>query len=123
MGVAPSSLPCAPRCPQNASRPAPPHTHTPDPHPLLCSLLAPGLQPCLPTQPRPLHPATSTAAPTPAGFRRLGFNLLISALAVPFIHGSFSYPTSHSWIPDPRLPIYLDRMHRTKHGSDSEVGV
>jgi hypothetical protein len=57
-----------------------------------------------------------------AGFRRLGFNLVISALAVPFIHGSFSYPTSHSWIPDPRLPIYLDRIHRTKHGSDSEVG-
>ncbi|PNH06475.1 putative peroxygenase 3 [Tetrabaena socialis] len=56
-----------------------------------------------------------------AGFRRLGFNLLISALAVPFIHLSFSYPTLKSWIPDPRLPIYLDRIHRTKHGSDSEV--
>ncbi|EFJ40618.1 hypothetical protein VOLCADRAFT_69295 [Volvox carteri f. nagariensis] len=55
------------------------------------------------------------------GFRRLGFNMLISALAVPFIHFSFSYPTLKSWIPDPRLPIYLDRIHRTKHGSDSEV--
>ncbi|KXZ46688.1 hypothetical protein GPECTOR_41g652 [Gonium pectorale] len=56
-----------------------------------------------------------------AGFRRLGFNLLISSLAVPFIHFSFSYPTLKSWIPDPRLPIYLDQIHRTKHGSDSEV--
>jgi peroxygenase len=27
------------------------------------------------------------------GFRRLGFGYLISTLAVPFIHGSFSYPT------------------------------
>ncbi|KAG2492156.1 hypothetical protein HYH03_009647 [Edaphochlamys debaryana] len=55
------------------------------------------------------------------GFRRLGFNLLISSLAVPFIHLSFSYPTLKSWIPDPRLPIYLNQIHRTKHGSDSEV--
>lgn len=56
-----------------------------------------------------------------SGFRRLGFNLLISLAAVPFIHGSFSYPTLKSWIPDPRFPIYLDQIHRTKHGSDSEV--
>lgn len=55
------------------------------------------------------------------GFRRLGFGYLISTLAVPFIHGSFSYPTLKTWIPDPRFPIYLDRIHRTKHGSDSEV--
>ncbi|KAG2447872.1 hypothetical protein HYH02_007328 [Chlamydomonas schloesseri] len=55
------------------------------------------------------------------GFRRLGFNLLISTLAVPFIHLSFSYPTLKGWLPDPRLPIYLDQIHRTKHGSDSEV--
>ncbi|GLC42503.1 hypothetical protein PLESTB_001105000 [Pleodorina starrii] len=55
------------------------------------------------------------------GFRRLGFNLVLSAVAVPFIHFSFSYPTLKSWIPDPRMPIYLDRIHRTKHGSDSEV--
>eukprot|EP00198_Chlamydomonas_reinhardtii_P006031 XP_001695367.1 predicted protein [Chlamydomonas reinhardtii] len=54
------------------------------------------------------------------GFRRLGFNLIISALAVPFIHLSFSYPTLKGWLPDPRLPIYLDQIHRTKHGSDSE---
>ncbi|GIL80563.1 hypothetical protein Vretimale_16017 [Volvox reticuliferus] len=62
-----------------------------------------------------------TMADTFVGFRRLGFNLLISSLAVPFIHGSFSYPTQKTWIPDPRLRIYMDRIHRTKHGSDSEV--
>lgn len=70
------------------------------------------------------HLPCSWGAPsvnTPAGFRRLGFNLLISTLAVPFVHGSFSYPTLKSWIPDPRFPIYLDQIHRTKHGSDSEV--
>lgn len=37
----------------------------------------------------------------PAGFRRLGFGRIISTLAVPFIHASFSYPTAPSILPDP----------------------
>lgn len=55
------------------------------------------------------------------GFRKLGFGVLFSAVALGVIHGTFSYPTLHSWLPHPGMPIYLDRMHRTKHGSDSEV--
>jgi len=55
------------------------------------------------------------------GFRKLGFNLLICALAPLFIHGSFSYPTLRGWLPNPLFPIYIDRMHRTKHGSDTET--
>jgi len=55
------------------------------------------------------------------GFRKLGFGYLISGLAPFVIHGTFSYPTSHSWIPSPLFPINIDMMHRTKHGSDSEV--
>lgn len=55
------------------------------------------------------------------GFRRIGFGYLISFFAVPFLHGSFSYPSSPSWIPDPRLPIFTNRIHRCKHGSDSET--
>jgi len=55
------------------------------------------------------------------GFRKLGFNLLLSSIAPIVIHATFSYPTLHSWLPNPLFPIYLDRMHRTKHGSDSEV--
>lgn len=58
---------------------------------------------------------------TYTGFRRLGFGYLISAAAVPFIHGSFSYPTLKGWLPHPLFPIYTERMHKTKHGSDSEV--
>ena len=54
-----------------------------------------------------------------AGFRRLGFGWLVSGLAVPFIHGSFSYPTLSGILPDPFFRIYLERVHRTKHGSDS----
>jgi peroxygenase len=37
------------------------------------------------------------------------------------IHGTFSYVTSPSFVPSLFFPIYLDRMHRTKHGSDSGV--
>lgn len=55
------------------------------------------------------------------GFRRLGFGYIISTLAVPFIHGSFSYPTQSSWLPDPFFRIYMKNMHKTKHGSDSET--
>eukprot|EP00882_Tetradesmus_deserticola_P000354 GHRQ01000390.1.p1 GENE.GHRQ01000390.1~~GHRQ01000390.1.p1 ORF type:complete len:244 (+),score=101.33 GHRQ01000390.1:151-882(+) len=55
------------------------------------------------------------------GFRRLGFGRIISTLAVPFIHGSFSYPTSPSIFPDPFMRINMKNMHRCKHGSDSEV--
>lgn len=55
------------------------------------------------------------------GFRRLGFNVIISFLAIFVIHGTFSFPTWPSWWPELLFPIYTQRMHRTKHGSDSEV--
>lgn len=58
---------------------------------------------------------------TYVGFRRLGFNYLISLAAVPVLHMTFSYPTMKGWLPHPLFPIYLERAHRTKHGSDSEV--
>lgn len=55
------------------------------------------------------------------GFRRLGFGYLISSLAVPFIHGSFSYPSNPGVLPDPFFRVWIKNMHRCKHGSDSEV--
>jgi len=55
------------------------------------------------------------------GFRALGYSPTISVLAAIVINGSFSYPTYDGWIPDPRFPIYLEKIHRTKHGSDTEV--
>ncbi|KAI8464843.1 MAG: Caleosin related protein-domain-containing protein [Monoraphidium minutum] len=67
---------------------------------------------------------------TYVGFRRIGFNRLISLLAVPFIHGSFSYvsrelrlgfPTVSGWLPDPFFRVFIKNMHRGKHGSDAEV--
>ncbi|BDA46813.1 Peroxygenase 1 [Coccomyxa sp. Obi] len=55
------------------------------------------------------------------GFRRMGFNIFISAYAVFVIHGTLAYPTHESWIPDPRLPIITRNIHRCHHGSDSMI--
>lgn len=61
------------------------------------------------------------------GFRRLGYMIPLSILAVLIIHANFSYPTlppSDNWLlhflPDPRFPVYVSRIHKDKHGSDSE---
>ncbi|KAM9874677.1 hypothetical protein VDGL01_11234 [Verticillium dahliae] len=56
---------------------------------------------------------------TYSGFSALGFSMPLSLVAVFIIHANFSYPTSPSWIPDPRLPVYVDRIHKDKHGSDT----
>ncbi len=50
-----------------------------------------------------------------AGFRRIGFGRFISFLAVLFIHGSFSYPSQNSWLPDPLFSINTENIHR--HGT------
>ncbi|KAL2644706.1 hypothetical protein R1flu_012293 [Riccia fluitans] len=58
---------------------------------------------------------------TYAGFKALGYPTPISVLAAVVINGAFSYPTYDGWVPDLRFPIYLEKVHRTKHGSDTEI--
>ncbi|KAH6644392.1 Caleosin related protein-domain-containing protein [Boeremia exigua] len=58
---------------------------------------------------------------TYTGFRALGFSVLVSAIALFIIHLNFAFPTSDSWVPDPCFRINLANVHRTKHGSDSDV--
>ncbi|KAG6330274.1 hypothetical protein ID866_8817, partial [Astraeus odoratus] len=55
------------------------------------------------------------------GFRDLGFNILFSFLAVLVIHSTLSIPTRLpvSYVPDPFFRIYIDHIHKDKHGSDS----
>ncbi|EYE95639.1 caleosin family protein [Aspergillus ruber CBS 135680] len=57
------------------------------------------------------------------GFRELGFNILFSFVAVLIININFSYPTrlAHSYIPDPWFRVYVDSIHKAKHGSDSST--
>ncbi|KAF9319227.1 hypothetical protein BGZ91_004985 [Linnemannia elongata] len=53
------------------------------------------------------------------GFHALGFNLFLSLFAVFVTHFNFSYPTAPSWVPDPFFRIWISRIHKDKHGSDS----
>ncbi|PBP28437.1 caleosin domain containing protein [Diplocarpon rosae] len=55
------------------------------------------------------------------GFYNLGYGILLSLLSLIIIHVNFSYPTlplGH-WLPDPFFRIYVARIHKDKHGSDS----
>lgn len=60
-----------------------------------------------------------TPADTFRGFRRIGFSRAFSAASVVPLHTTFSFATWPDWRPRPSLPIFLDRAHRCKHGSDS----
>ncbi|KAF9555417.1 hypothetical protein EC968_008947, partial [Mortierella alpina] len=53
------------------------------------------------------------------GFYALGFNVFLSGLAVVVIHSNLSYPTCPSWLPDPFFRIWLQRIHKDRHGSDT----
>jgi len=57
---------------------------------------------------------------TYAGVRAWGWSIVLSLLATLIIHAGLSYPTQRSWLlPDPLFRIYIARVHRAKHGSDS----
>ena len=55
------------------------------------------------------------------GLRALGFGLAACAAATLATHALFSYPTCSGALPDPLGRIWLERIHRCKHGSDSGV--
>lgn len=56
------------------------------------------------------------------GFREIGFSIpfALLSLLIPFF---FSYPTrlGHSFLPDPLFRIYVDSIHKAKHGSDTGI--
>ncbi|KAH7317639.1 Caleosin related protein-domain-containing protein [Rhexocercosporidium sp. MPI-PUGE-AT-0058] len=55
------------------------------------------------------------------GFHRLGYGIILSLLSVLIIPANFSYPTlpPGHFLPDPLFRIYIARIHKDKHGSDS----
>lgn len=60
------------------------------------------------------------------GWRRIGFNPILALLGMLVINLNFSYFSApntgwKSWIPDPFFRVYMDNIHRCKHGSDSET--
>ena len=50
---------------------------------------------------------------------QIGFNPLLSFIAIFVIHGTFSYATQDSWLPDPLFSLVVKNIHQAKHGSDS----
>lgn len=55
------------------------------------------------------------------GFRRIGFNILVSLFAAFIIHLNFSFRTVPGILPDPFFRIWIDNIHKTKHGSDTNT--
>lgn len=53
------------------------------------------------------------------GCRRFGWSPPLAALTTFLISGNLSYPTLPGWLPDPFFRIYMDKLYKDKHGSDS----
>lgn len=49
----------------------------------------------------------------------IGWSFPLSLLATLIINTTLSYPTVTSILPDPLFRIYLSRIYKDKHGSDS----
>ncbi|KAE8686745.1 Peroxygenase [Hibiscus syriacus] len=53
------------------------------------------------------------------GMRNLGFGRFESLFAAILINIGLSFSTLEGWIPELFFPIYIDRIHKCKHGSDT----
>ncbi|KAL8860755.1 MAG: hypothetical protein Q9178_002785 [Gyalolechia marmorata] len=53
------------------------------------------------------------------GCRDFGWGIFLSLIATMFINIGLSYPTVPGILPDPFFRIYVDRLYKAKHGSDS----
>ncbi|KAI7389174.1 Caleosin-domain-containing protein [Hortaea werneckii] len=51
--------------------------------------------------------------------RKWGWGTFLSALATFIINFNLSYPTQPGWLPGPLFRIYINNVHKAKHGSDS----
>lgn len=67
----------------------------------------------------PDHDGVIWPGDTYRGFRGFGWSVPLSLLATLIINIGLSYPTVPGILPDPFFRIYLSRVYKAKHGSDS----
>ena len=53
------------------------------------------------------------------GCRAWGWSVPLCLMVAYLINVGLSYPTTPSWLPDPFFRIYVARLYKDKHGSDS----
>jgi peroxygenase len=56
---------------------------------------------------------------TYTGVRKWGWLPPLALLVTFIIHFNLSYPTVPGWFPDPFFRVYVQNLHKDKHGSDS----
>lgn len=67
----------------------------------------------------PDHDGIIWPGDTYRGCRDFGWSPPLAAIAAFIINVNLSYPTAPTFLPDPFFRIWLDRVYKDKHGSDS----
>ncbi|XP_027118217.2 peroxygenase 1-like [Coffea arabica] len=57
---------------------------------------------------------------TYAGLRGIGWNVIASTILTIVFNVTFSYASLPGWVPSLLFPVYIENIHKNKHGDDTE---